>query len=99
MWQYLETCLVVTAGGGYSTTGILGVKATDALNQLVHRSAGFPGGSAVKNLPAVQEMQVRLLVGKIPLDKEIQPTSVFLPGKAQGQRILEGYSPWGHNLD
>ena len=27
---------------------------------------GFPGGSAVKNLPAVQEMQVRFLVRKIP---------------------------------
>ena len=21
---------------------------------------------------------------------------VFLPGKSQGQRSLEGYSPWGH---
>ena len=27
---------------------------------------GFPGGSAVKNLPAVQKMQVRFLVRKIP---------------------------------
>ena len=27
---------------------------------------GFPGGSAVKNLPAVQEMQVRSLVRKMP---------------------------------
>ena len=25
-----------------------------------------------------------------------QPTSVFLPGECHGQRILEGYSPWGH---
>ena len=24
-----------------------------------------------------------------------QPTSVFLPGKSHGQRILVGYSPWG----
>ena len=43
MWQYLETGLVVTAGGGDSTTGISGVEAMDALNQPVHRSADFPG--------------------------------------------------------
>jgi len=23
-------------------------------------------------------------------------TPVFLPGESQGQRSLEGYSPWGH---
>ena len=23
-----------------------------------------------------------------------QPTSIFLPGKSQGQRSLAGYSPW-----
>ena len=25
-----------------------------------------------------------------------QPTPVFLPGEAHGQRSLRGYSPWGH---
>ena len=35
-------------------------------------------------------------VGKIPQKKEWQLTSVFLPGESQGQRSLEGYSPWGH---
>ena len=25
-----------------------------------------------------------------------QPTSIFLPGKSHGLRILVGYSPWGH---
>ena len=30
------------------------------------------------------------------LEKEWQPTPVFLPGKSHGQRSLEGYSPWGH---
>ena len=24
-----------------------------------------------------------------------QPSPVFLPGESQGQRNLEGYSPWG----
>ena len=26
--------------------------------------------------------------------EEMQPTSVFLPGKSHGQRSLAGYSPW-----
>ena len=30
-----------------------------------------------------------------PLEEGMQPTSVFLPGKSQGQRSLAGYSPWG----
>ena len=29
-----------------------------------------------------------------PLEKEWQPTPVFLPGKSLGQRSLVGYSPW-----
>ena len=35
-------------------------------------------------------------VWKIPLEKEMQPTPVFLPGEFHGQRSLAGYSPWGH---
>ena len=34
-------------------------------------------------------------VGKIPRRRKWQPTPLFLPGKFQGQRSLEGYSPWG----
>ena len=34
-------------------------------------------------------------LGRSPGDgREWQPTSVFLPGKAQGQRSLAGYTPW-----
>ena len=61
-----------------------------ALNQ------GFSASLAaqmVKNLPAVQETQVR----KIPWRREQLPTPVFLPGEFHGQKSLEGsYSPWGH---
>ena len=32
---------------------------------------GFPGGSVVKNLPAVQEMQVQSLGREDPLEKEM----------------------------
>ena len=47
----------------------------------------------VKNLPAMQEMQVQPCVGKIPWRRERQPTPVFLPGDFHGQRSLVGYSP------
>ena len=35
-------------------------------------------------------------VGKMPWRRKWQPTPVLLPGKSHGQRILAGYSPWGH---
>ena len=35
-------------------------------------------------------------VRKIPWRKKWEPTLVFLPRESQGQRNLEGYSPWGH---
>ena len=35
-------------------------------------------------------------VGKIPLHEAWQPTPVSLPGESGGQRMLVGYSPWGH---
>ena len=59
----------------------------------------FPGGSGVKNLSATQEMQeirVWSLGQEDPLEEEMQPTPVFLPGESHGQRSLVGYSPWDH---
>ena len=44
----------------------------------------FLGGSAVKNLPAMQEMWVRSLGGEDPLEKEI----------ATHSRILAWEVPW-----
>ena len=35
----------------------------------------------VKNLPAMQETQAQSLGGKNPLEKEMAPTPVFLPGE------------------
>ena len=47
------------------------IKREDSSEQcMTKNAAGFPGGSAVKNLPAVQEtqeMQVRSLSGEDPL--------------------------------
>ena len=50
----------------------------------------------VKNLPAMQRTWIPSLDGKDPLEKERQPTPVFLPGELHGQRSLTDYSPWGH---
>ena len=55
------------------------------------------GGSVVKNLPAMQELQetrVRSWLRKIPWRRAWQPTPVFLPGASHGQRSLAGYVPW-----
>ena len=38
---------------------------------------GFPGGSVLKNLPVMQEMQVQSLGQEDPLEKNRQPTSVL----------------------
>ncbi len=62
-------------------------------------ATGFPGGSVVKTLLAMQEpqaMRVRSLGWKIHWRRKWQPTPVFLPGESHGQRSLVGYSPWGH---
>ena len=48
----------------------------------------------IKNALAMQETWVQFLGQKDPLEKEILPTRVFLPGKPHEQRSLEGYSPW-----
>ena len=66
---------------------------------IVLQSSGqavLPGGSALKNLPALQETWVWSLSQKDPLEKKWQPTPVLLPENSYGQRTLVGYSPWGH---
>ena len=50
----------------------------------------------VKRLPTMQETRVRSLGQEDPLEKEMQPTPVFLPGESHGWRSLVGCSPWGH---
>ena len=54
---------------------------------------GLPGGSVVKNPPAMQETGFDPWAGKIPWRRAWQPTPVFLPGESHGQRSLAGYSP------
>ena len=51
---------------------------------------GFPSDLVVKNLPAVQEMEVQSLGEEDPLEKEMATTPVLLLGKSQGQRSPGG---------
>ena len=50
----------------------------------------------VKNLPAVWETWALSLGWEDPLEKEMEPIPVFLPGEFHGLRSLVGYSTWGH---
>ena len=51
---------------------------------------GFSGGLMVKHPLPMPEMWIQSLGGE---EGNGQP---FLPGKSDGERNLEGYSPWGH---
>ena len=51
---------------------------------------GLPGGSAVKNLPTMKEARVLPLGQEDPLEKEKQPTPVFLPGKSHDRGAWRG---------
>ena len=53
-------------------------------------SKGVPGGSVVKNLPAIEETQVRSLGQEDPWRREWLSTPVFLPGDFHGQRSPVG---------
>ena len=63
----------------------------------------FPGGSVVKNLPAMHERKVRSLGREDPLEEEMAAHSSILAWRPKGQRSLAAYSLWGckrvgHNL-
>ena len=53
----------------------------------------FSGGSLVKNLPAMQEMQVWSLGREDPLEKEMATHSSILAWEIPWKRSLAGYSP------
>ena len=60
----------------------------------IHQLGGFPGGAAVKNLPApAGDARDKISIPesrKIPWSRKWQPTPVPLPGKFRGQRSLAG---------
>ena len=58
------------------------------------------------DFPSIQRKRIRLPMQKMPemklpslswedpLEQEMQPSPVFLPGEFHGERSLVGYSPW-----
>ena len=67
-------------------------------------SKGFPGGSAVKNLPAMQETQVQFLGWEDPLEKELATHSSILVWKIPwteepgGLKVHGGHKRVRHDL-
>ena len=51
---------------------------------------------SVKNLPEMQETQVRILGRKDPLEKEMAIQYSILAWKMAWPEDPAGYSPWGH---
>ena len=49
----------------------------------------------MQEMEEIQEVQFQSLGEEEPLEEEMQPTPVLLPGKSHGQRSLAGYSPGG----
>ena len=60
---------------------------------------GFPGGSAVKNLPAIQETQVQSLGWEDPLEKEMATHSSILAWRIPGTEEPGGLQSTGLQRD
>ena len=56
---------------------------------------GFPGGSAVKNMPTMQETWVQSLGWEDTLEKERATYSSIFAWRIPWIEYLVGYSPWG----
>ena len=62
-------------------------------------TGGVPGGSVVKNPPAMLEMWVQTLGWEDILEERMQPIPVFMPEKPHGQRSLQESSPQGRKAE
>ena len=56
---------------------------------------GFPGGSVVKNPPAMQEIGVQPLGGEDALEEGMATHCSILVWRIPQTESLAGYSPWG----
>ena len=65
------------------------------------KQSGFPHTQLVKNLPAIQETQIRFQGWEGPLEKEMAMTPGFLPGESYGQRqaTVHGVARVRHKLE
>ena len=58
-------------------------------------SRGFPGGSVVQNLPAIQETWVQSLGHEDPLEEDMETHSSIFAWEGPWTEELAGYSPQG----
>ena len=56
-------------------------------------SRGFPGGSVVQNLPAIQETWVQSLGHEDPLEEDMETHSSIFVWESPWTEELAGYSP------
>ena len=62
-----------------------------------HTMGDFSGGSAGKESTwKGRRLWFDPWAGEIPWRREWPTSPIFLPRESDGQRSLEGYSPWGH---
>ena len=60
------------------------------------KNMGLPGGSVVKNPPAVQLMKILSLGQEDPLEKEMATDSNILAWEIPWTEEPGSYSPWDH---
>ena len=85
----LVSCNWLSLGFDFLTLGVYRLRfclLTQAASQVAEK---------VKCLPAMWETQVQSLGQEDPLEKEMEPTLVLLPGKFHEERSLVGYTPQG----
>ena len=82
------SCLENPRDGGAWWAAVSGVAQSQTRLKRLSSSSkgtlGFPGGSVVKNLPAIQEMRVRSLGQEDPLEKEMATHSSVLAWRIPG---------------
>ena len=91
----VHPCLIPHLRGNAFTFSLLRAMLAMALSYTSFIMLGSLVAQTVKPLPTMWETSVRSLGQEDPLEKEMQPTPVLLPGKSHGWRSLVGYSPWG----
>ena len=99
-WEEGRQCyqhLVLDVRGAAEPPTMHGTVPTHKLSGPKSKQRGLPRGlSALEATCQCRRHGLDPWVGKIPWRRKWQPTSVFLPGKAHGQRRLVGCSLWGH---
>ena len=67
------------------------------MNVYLHMYQGFPDGSVVKNLPAIQKtLGLTPGLGRFPGEGNGNPLQYSCLGNPMDREILASYNPWDH---